>query len=100
MDKDDEFKDTTILEEEHKKALQDVCSERKQNIIQKGMVSLEKIYDLQNHLWGPIKAKTHNSTMSHEEINFGIEKYLKYANLVSLYPYIQAVLRCIQMDIQ
>ena len=42
----DVFKDATIDEDEHDKALQYTARESKENPIPKGMVSLEKLYDL------------------------------------------------------
>ena len=44
------------------------------------MVSLEKIYDLQNLFQGPVNSKTHNSTLLHEQINLGIDKDLNFVN--------------------
>ena len=40
------FKDTAIDEEEHEHALQSEHDERKDNIMPKGVVSLEKLFDL------------------------------------------------------
>lgn len=46
----DVFKDTSIDEDEHKKEFQDEDSARKRNLVLKGLVLLENLYDLQNHL--------------------------------------------------
>ena len=75
------FKDAAIDEDEHKKALQDAANASKGNLIPKGVVSLESLYDLQNHFWGPVNVKTHNSTLFHEKIYLGTERDLKYVNL-------------------
>ena len=75
------FKDATIDEEEHEKTLQDAANASKGNLIPKGVMSLEKLYNLQNRFQGPVNAKTHRSTLSHEHINLGIDKDLKYVNL-------------------
>jgi len=61
----DVFKDATIDEDEHDKALEDVAWERKENPILKGVLSLENMHDLQNHFRGLVNAKTHSSTLSH-----------------------------------
>lgn len=49
MVNDDVFKDATIDDDKHKKALQDESSARKGNLIPKGVVSLEKLSNLYNH---------------------------------------------------
>lgn len=67
----DVFKDTMIHEDEHVKSLQATTDDKKGNLIPKGMVSLENIYDLHNHFQGPRNKKTHSSTMMHEHINVG-----------------------------
>jgi len=47
----------------------------------KGVASLEKIYDLQEHFHGPRNKKTHSSTMMHNMINLGTEQDLKFINI-------------------
>ena len=79
------FKDATIDEDEHKRPLQDAANESKRNLIPKGVVSLENLRDLQECFQGPVNAKTHNSTMSHEKINLRSEKDMKYVNLNTCY---------------
>ena len=65
------FKDATLDEDQHKKELQDATSASKGNLIPKGVVSLEKLYDVKNRFWGPVNAKTHISTLSREQIILG-----------------------------
>lgn len=77
----DVFKDATIDEDEHERELQDAARAEKENLILKGVVSLEKLYDLQNHFRGLVNPKNNNSMLSHEKINLGIEKNLKFDNL-------------------
>lgn len=45
----DVFKDATIDEAKHEKTLKDKTNARKGILIPKGVVSLEKLYDPQNH---------------------------------------------------
>lgn len=59
----DVFKDTVIDEDEHKKTLQDRTSTRKGNLVPNDVVSMEKLYELQNYFQGPVNAKTQNSTL-------------------------------------
>lgn len=54
----DVFKDEVIDEDEHLRVLQDATSSSKGNLMPKCVVSLEKLYDPQNHLWGYVNAKT------------------------------------------
>lgn len=69
MENDDVFKHTMIDEDEHEKAFQDAVSGSKGNLIPKGVISLEKLYDLQNHFWGPVNVKSNSSKLSHNHIN-------------------------------
>ena len=62
----DVFKDAVIDEDEHEQSLQVVADDKKGNLIPKGVVSLEKLYELQNHFQGPRNNKTHSSTMMQE----------------------------------
>jgi len=55
------------------------------NLITQGVVSLEKLYDIQNQSWGSMNENTHNFTLSHEKINLGTEKDLKYVNIGTCY---------------
>jgi len=75
------FKGTMIDEDEDEKALQDGASDKKGNLIPKGVVSLERVYDLQNNFQGPRNIKTHNSTMMHEQINLGTIQDPNFINL-------------------
>ena len=77
----DVFKDVAIDENEHECSLQVGSDGMKGHIIIKGVVSLEKIYDLQERFQGPRNSMTHSSTMRHELINLGTEKDSKYVNL-------------------
>lgn len=77
----DVFKDANIDEDEHNKALQDAAQASKENPMPKGVVSLKKLYDLQNHFKGPVNTRAHCSNLSHEKINLGKEQDLKYANI-------------------
>ena len=81
MAKNDVFKDATIDEDEHEQSLQSTIDDSKGNLIPKGVVSLKKLYDLQNRFSGPNNTKTHSSTLMHEQINLGTYKHLKFMNL-------------------
>jgi len=58
------FKDASIDEDQVKKALKDSAQESRGNPMPKGVVSLEKFNDLQNHFKGLINTKSHSSTLS------------------------------------
>jgi len=60
------FKDAIIDEDEHEQYLQDVIDERKGNLTPKVVVSLKKMYDLDNCFQGHVNAKTHNYTLLDE----------------------------------
>ena len=45
----DVFKDATIEKDEHGQSLQAATNDKKGNIILKGVVSLEKLYDFHDH---------------------------------------------------
>lgn len=75
------FKYAAIDEEDHEQTLQDETSASKGNLIPKGVVSLEILYDLQKCFREPMNSKTHISMFSHEKVNLGTEKYLKFVNL-------------------
>ena len=81
MANDDVFKDIAIDEDEHEQSLQDTIDASKGNLIPIGVVSLEKLYDLQNRFQGPKNAETHNSTLMHEQINLGTDKEPKFVNV-------------------
>lgn len=53
----------------------------KGNIIPKGVVSLEKLCDLQNQFREPINNNTSSSKFSSEQVNLGTQEDLKYENL-------------------
>jgi len=61
----DVFKDATIDEDEHDRELQHEARESKKTPMLKGVVPLEKLYDLKIFLRGPVNIKTHSSMMSH-----------------------------------
>jgi len=46
----------------------------------KVVVSLKKLYDLQNHFRGPMNVETQISTSSHENVNMGTKDDSKYVN--------------------
>ena len=77
----DIFKDAAIDVDEHDLSLQAGANDMKGHIITKDVVSLEKLYDLQDQFQGPRNNKTHISTMRHELINLGTKKVLKFVNL-------------------
>ncbi len=58
MDNVDVFNYDSIEEDEHNKILQEAPNTMKGNIIPKGVVSMEKPYDLHNWFRGPINTKT------------------------------------------
>lgn len=47
----------------------------------KGVVKLEKLFDLKNQFWGPPNTKTQSSTLSHDKINLGIKADPNFINL-------------------
>jgi len=53
----------------------------KGKIMPKGVMSLEKLYDLQNWFRGLANTKTHSSKLSYEQFNFRTLEDLKYVNL-------------------
>lgn len=77
----DTFRDVAIDEDEHERSLQAGADIKKGHLIPKGVVSLEKLYGLQECFQGPRNNKTHNSTMMHKLINLGIEQDPKFVNL-------------------
>lgn len=60
------FKDTVIDEEEHERLLEEEAGSHKGNPLPKGVVTLEKLFDLQIRFKGPPNTKTHSSTLSYE----------------------------------
>jgi len=81
MANDNIIKYAMIDEDMHEKSLQYTTNDNKVNPIPKGVVSLEKLYDLRNCFKGPRNTKTHSSTLMHKQINLGIERDLKFVNL-------------------
>ena len=77
----DTLKHAVIDEDEHEKYFQDGADNKKGHLIPKGVVSLEKLYDMQECFQGPRNNKTHNSTIMHELINFGTKQDPKFFNL-------------------
>lgn len=75
------FKDLAIDEVKHAKYLQFSSQESEGNPMPKGVVTLEKLYDLQNRFKGPFNTNTHNSTLSHEKVNIGKREDPKFVNL-------------------
>lgn len=57
----DVFMDASIDEEENDITLQEEVYEHKGNPMLKGVVMVEKLFDLQNHFWGPPNTKTQNT---------------------------------------
>ena len=55
---DDIFKDETIDEDVHDQSMEDISNDSKGKPIPKGVVSLEKLYELMNHFKGPRNNKT------------------------------------------
>lgn len=51
----------------------------------KGMVSLEKLYHLENGFKGPMNMKAHNSSLLHEYINLGTKQDSRFVNLGTYY---------------
>ena len=47
----------------------------------KGIVSLEKLFDLQNRFRGTPNMKVQSSILVHQQVNFGTEKDPKFVNL-------------------
>lgn len=81
----DVFKNATIDKDEHDKVLQYEARASKENHTLKGVLSLEKLYDLQNHLRVLINVKTHSSIMLHKQMNLGTKNDLKFVNLDTHY---------------
>lgn len=82
------FIDATIDEEEHARSLQEEAGLQKGNPLPKGMVILEKLFDLQSCFKDPLNTKTHSSTLSLEKINLGIDSNPKYVNSSKQHKYI------------
>ena len=81
MDNVDAFKDTTANEDEHEKPLKTTVDGKKRDPIPKGAVSLNKLYDLQNHCQGPKNSRTHRSTTTNEHSNLGTNHDQKIVSL-------------------
>jgi len=75
------FKYATIEEDEHEHALQEKSQAPKGNTMPKGIVSLEKLYDLQNRFRGPKNTKTRSLELTYEQVNLETPQDLKYTNL-------------------
>lgn len=63
------FKDTVIDEADHDQALQEEHDKHKENLMPKGIVSLEKLFDLQSCFRGPLNTKIQSSTLAHRHVN-------------------------------
>lgn len=81
MDIADIFKDASIEEDGHEKALKEAYNVMKGKTMPKGVVSLENLYDLQSQFRGPINTKTQSSTLSSEQVDLRTQEDLKYVNL-------------------
>ena len=60
------IENAVIGEYEHKQSLHVIADDKKGNLIPKGVVSLDKVYDFYNYFQGSRNNKTHNSTMMYE----------------------------------
>ena len=78
---EDVFKDAAIKEEDHDLALQKEREEHRGNPIPKRVVSLEKLFDLQNRFRGPPNTKVQISTLLHQQINVRTETEPRFVNL-------------------
>lgn len=76
MDNANMFKDVFIEEDKHDKGLQEASNEINGNTTPKGVVSLKKLYDLQNWFRGPINTKTRSLKLSSEQVNLGTKEFL------------------------
>ena len=63
------FKDTVIEEDEHDQILKGTQGKHKENPMTKWIVSLEKLFDLQNRFRGPPNTKVKSSILAHQQIN-------------------------------
>jgi len=81
MDNADILKDNTIEEDYHDRVQQEASNEMKGNTMQKGVVFLERLYDLQYHFRGPTNKKTQISKLEPEQVKLGIPQDPKYVNL-------------------
>lgn len=75
------FKDAAIDEVDHDQALQEEHDKRKENPMPKGIVSLEKLFDLQSRFCGPPNTKVQSSTLAHRQVNLGSDENPKFINL-------------------
>ena len=75
------FRDAIIEEDEHDQVLQETREERRENPMPKGIVSLEKLFDLQNRFRGTPNTKVQSSILAHQQVNLGIDKDAKFFNL-------------------
>lgn len=85
MVKVDVFKDETIGEDEHKNVLIDAACANKEKPLLKDMVSWEMLYDSHYHFRGIVNVKTHSEMLSHEQINHGMKKHMKFVNLITCF---------------
>lgn len=77
------MKDATIEEERHENASKEESDEHKGKHIAKGVVMLENLFDLKNHLQGPPNTKIETSTLCHMKSNLGTKANPKFINIGS-----------------
>lgn len=77
----DVLEDATIDEDEHKQSMQATTNNKKGNLAPKGVVPLDKIYDLQNCFQGSSNIETDSSTMMNKHINLGTYHDMKFISL-------------------
>ena len=75
------FKDAVIEEADHDQTLQEEQEKCKENPMPKGIVSLEKLFDLQNRFRRPPNNKVQSSTLAHQQVNLGTENDPHFINL-------------------
>ena len=66
---------------DHDNALQEEHDKHKENPMPKGIVSLEKLFDLQSWFRGPPNSKVQSSILAHRKVNLGSEENPKFINL-------------------
>ena len=75
------FKDVVIEEVDHNQSLQEAQGKRKENPMPKGIVSLEKLFDLHSRFHRPPNTKVQSSTLAHQQVNLGMDKDPNFINL-------------------
>lgn len=77
----DVFKHAAIDKGKHHKVLQERANVWEGNPMPKGIVSLEKLFDLKNWFKGQPKTKTQSSTLLQEKINLEMKEDPNFFNL-------------------